>query len=589
MSVSNLIPIARINSTVRKRLFSILAREYVVNSEHNFEGKKESGRYSDDCQQDCMSSFSNSSKMEERDSKIPRISHNLSSKRPTAEKGNHLNVLEDQVNCESAHQIHESVPVCQDEYSPNSHEHQELKISKAENIRKRHKPRIFRRFLRLLACSPKGRTCKDTPKNVSTCELGPSGCPTKSTVQLVCEKDLDGLGSMDVEGTVVEGDADAKECHIDVSLADVKTVTYSPVGTKEDSVEECENKSNFPVVRSIGSDIGSFQEILPQLKIESSCDSEIKPTRMEHNMPEDEMCLRGAEAVLSDECLESDHSLYLNQLFDQADCSTVEHKEKAITKDVKSKRKCKRNKLAKVADEDTNGETSKKGVCDKGWKTKKRKAKVPNKLPNYFLALRVDDPVILGNVKDFQEHIIDQAPIYKHVMIAVPTLHLTLFVMRLDGENEIDKAKDALQESKEIVQNIFSKYSRELTFCGIETFRNKVVYLGLEKESQHEMLFGLQEVVSELKRHFDAKGVDIKGNGNEKFIPHATVMKMSKNVRKMKKNDISHVDKTLYKKYLTHEFGKQEFSEVLLCSMLDKKDEDGFYKVIDRIEINVIK
>ena len=209
------------------------------------------------------------------------------------------------------------------------------------------------------------------------------------------------------------------------------------------------------------------------------------------------------------------------------------------------------------------------------------------RLPNYFLALKVDDTTIADNVKQFQESVIEKEPAFKNIMIAIPTLHLTLMVMRLDNDIDIDNAKQALKSLKEKSGDLFAKWSKEVSFTGIDTFRNKVIYLGIDHEKHNESITIIQEIVRFAHECFSTSGVVVtedKSKGG--FIPHVTVMKMSKNIHKMKKKGIKKVDEEYYNDFAGFEFGQQRFSDILLCSMFDKKDQDGFYQVIDSIDLN---
>ncbi|XP_065060792.1 uncharacterized protein LOC135688035 [Rhopilema esculentum] len=205
--------------------------------------------------------------------------------------------------------------------------------------------------------------------------------------------------------------------------------------------------------------------------------------------------------------------------------------------------------------------------------------------PNYFLAIKVDDSYIADNVNKVQESVVNEEPAFRHVLIPIPTLHLTLFVMKLDDESEVLKAKEALCHSELDVQNCFANSTKELTFNGVRTFRNKVVYVGIDKDTQSDALSCLRKAVDVLVDSFCSHGINLAKNTKDQFVPHVTVIKLSKNIKKMKKKGIKRVDDRFLKDFLDLEFGKQKFSEVLLCSMVDKKGEDGFYKIIDRISL----
>ena len=300
----------------------------------------------------------------------------------------------------------------------------------------------------------------------------------------------------------------------------------------------------------------------------------------------DECRSKDANDGTVDQAEQQDDSYCLDVLFDPASHAKsgvfykVSHK---VVQGKREKRKMRgkkdnKQKLMEGLAEENKEEA---GTVDDGCKKNQKR------LPNYFLALKVDDTTIADNVKQFQESVIEKEPAFKDVMIAVPTLHLTLMVMRLDNEMDIDNAKQALRSLKEQLGDLFAKWSKEMSFTGIDTFRNKVIYLGIDHEKHKESIAVIQEIVRFAHECFSTSGVELtedKSKGG--FTPHVTVMKMSKNIHKMKKKGIKKVDEKYYSDFAGFEFGQQQFSDILLCSMFDKKDEDGFYQVIDSIDLN---
>ena len=285
---------------------------------------------------------------------------------------------------------------------------------------------------------------------------------------------------------------------------------------------------------------------------------------------------------------ESDEDYNLDILFDDSVCSKKPNMLKYKQRGGSTKRQKQKSEMKdKVKDslQATDNENPNKMVetaRDTKLTLNKKKKK---DFPNYFLAVKVDDSEIADNVNKVQESVVNEEPAFRHVLIPIPTLHLTLFVMKLDDESEMLKAKEALHHSELDVQNCFANIMKELTFNGIRTFKNKVVYVGIDKNTQNDALSCLRKAVAVLVDSFCSHGINLAKNAKDQFVPHLTVIKLSKNIKKMKQKGIKRVDDRFLKDFLDLEFGKQKFSEVLLCSMVDKKGEDGFYKIIDRISL----
>ena len=560
MNLHNVIPIARLNGTVRKRLYSILASEYGEKSGLAFD-RKDSHRLLNDCSKRCIVAPSCHSKVEET-CKMPL---DFSNKRSKFEKESSPQTLEYKSMSKSGHLGSDDGIFKEDATSLCNSQIQEAGKGKLANNQKRRKPRIFRRFLRFLACN-RDMTGKNSSKYRKG-ELSFSGrFDTDAAEKVILDDDLLNVKHVSEEETVSTVATNEMECAVDISIEgrNEKVCFYDSLGNTCE--KECKKNPDSSAVGCKEDDNSCFQNVVPTLCVEDVCDSQTLP-----------------EVKISKISPESDDDLNLNCLFDQTKDYASGGDEQDMKRIEKSRKKGRKKKFT----EKSKGNDRKIPKNGPEYSDKKRKQRKLISLPNYFLALKVDNPTIYENVKKFQEHIVNEEPLLKEVMIAIPTLHLTLLVMALEDENDIEKAKTALQESKESIQCIFSKFTNELTFSGVENFRNKVVYLGLEKESQQGMLCSLQEGVNTLKNLYAAKGIDTTDNRKADFVPHVTVMKMSKNIVKMKKHGIKHIDKKLYKDFLTYEFGKQKFSELLLCSMFSKKDDDGFYKVLDRIELNM--
>ena len=248
---------------------------------------------------------------------------------------------------------------------------------------------------------------------------------------------------------------------------------------------------------------------------------------------------------------------------------------------IASQRVTKRLKLSAKSKTISNKPLPTAGSLEESKGDRKKEERPPT--PNYFLAIKIDDTNICKEVVKFHESVIEKECLFKHVLISPKTLHLTLLVMTIKDDAGMVIAKETLQSCKDELQSIFKMSPQELVFTGINHFRNKVVFVELAGKCQVVMLDTLNKMVKLLQERCLSKGMVLSNDTKTGFIPHATVMKMSKNVQRMKKKGIRKIDNMYFNDYVQHGFGSQKFSEILLCSMLDKKDDNGFYKVEDRL------
>jgi len=103
------------------------------------------------------------------------------------------------------------------------------------------------------------------------------------------------------------------------------------------------------------------------------------------------------------------------------------------------------------------------------------------------------------------------------------SFHITLLVMQLLSEDEVNIGIGALLELKPFIEEILQGKQLILPFQGIDTFGNQVGFVKLA-EGDHVNL--LLEIAEAAKRTFQEKG--ILAGENRSFKPHLTFMKLSK-------------------------------------------------------------
>ncbi|KFP84741.1 A-kinase anchor protein 7 isoform gamma, partial [Apaloderma vittatum] len=156
----------------------------------------------------------------------------------------------------------------------------------------------------------------------------------------------------------------------------------------------------------------------------------------------------------------------------------------------------------------------------------RKKKKKKQYRPNYFISLPITNPkVITGSVQALQDAIIQKDQRLSKVMVRPGSLHVTMFVMHLSSEEEISIAVGALSDSKDFVQDILKGKTVDLSFQGIDHFKNEVGFVKLA-ENDHTAL--LTEIAETVKKIFQEKGILTEGRA---FKPHLTFMKLSKSMQ----------------------------------------------------------
>ncbi|KAM5167431.1 A-kinase anchoring protein 7 isoform 1-T1 [Callospermophilus lateralis] len=201
----------------------------------------------------------------------------------------------------------------------------------------------------------------------------------------------------------------------------------------------------------------------------------------------------------------------------------------------------------------------------------KKKKRQKDYQPNYFLSIPITNKEIIGGIKILQNAIIQQDKRLAKAMVSDGSFHITLLVMQLLNEDEVNIGIDALLELKPFVEEILQGKHLTLPFQGIDTFGNQV---GFVKLAEGDHIIPLLEIAETAKKTFQEKG--ILAGESRSFKPHLTFMKLSK-APWLRKNGVKKIDPELYEKFISHKFGEELCSRIDLCSMLKKKQSDGYY------------
>ncbi|XP_042523340.1 A-kinase anchoring protein 7 isoform X1 [Dipodomys spectabilis] len=226
---------------------------------------------------------------------------------------------------------------------------------------------------------------------------------------------------------------------------------------------------------------------------------------------------------------------------------------------------------SEITDASPINSKSKENEQIKSEQVKKRKRKLKDYQPNYFLSIPITSKEIIGGIKILQKAIIQQDKRLSKAMSGDGSFHITLLVMQLLNEDEINIGIDALWELKPYIEEILQGRHLTLPFQGIDTFRSQVAFVKLE-EGDH--INPLLEIAETAKKTFQEKG--ILAGENRSFKPHLTFMKLSK-APVLRRNGVKKIDPELYEKFINCRFGEEVLHRIDLCSMQKKKRSDGYY------------
>ncbi|XP_016060459.1 PREDICTED: A-kinase anchor protein 7 [Miniopterus natalensis] len=215
-----------------------------------------------------------------------------------------------------------------------------------------------------------------------------------------------------------------------------------------------------------------------------------------------------------------------------------------------------------------NLEKSEENECEDQIRKKKKKNK--DYQPNYFLSIPITNKEITRGIKILQSAVIKQDERLAKAMCSDGSFHITLLVMKLN-EHEVNKGIDALLELKPSIEEILQGKRLILSFEGIDTFNNQV---GFVKLAEGDHMNPLLEIAEAAKMTFQEKG--ILAGDSRSFKPHLTFMKLSQ-APWLRKKGVKKIDPKFYEKFINHRFGEELVHRIDLCSMLKKKQSDGYY------------
>ncbi|XP_061609021.1 A-kinase anchor protein 7 isoform X1 [Phyllopteryx taeniolatus] len=166
-------------------------------------------------------------------------------------------------------------------------------------------------------------------------------------------------------------------------------------------------------------------------------------------------------------------------------------------------------------------------------------------------------------------------------MIPVPTLHITLLVTHLARQEQVDLAAAALAQAEPSLAELLGGAELALPFSGVAHFRNDVVFVALAPGPHRKALHSLAEL---LCGRLEERGL-LEGDARG-FEPHLTIMKLSR-APKLRSQGIKRVDPSLYSNYTSRFFGEQTVERLDLCSMLKKKQQDGYYHTETSLQLDL--
>ncbi|XP_077991853.1 uncharacterized protein LOC144446045 isoform X2 [Glandiceps talaboti] len=270
---------------------------------------------------------------------------------------------------------------------------------------------------------------------------------------------------------------------------------------------------------------------------------------------------------LSPQYLDSPLSASLTDLSDATLCkypSSLLHKSGRLLSKGKRSAKKRKRKPEDKGEEDVAEETEDD-------KKSKRLA------PNYFVAIQVSNPEIHDNLRNVQQSVMKSDEKLKDAMIPIPTLHLTVMVMHIANDEELERAKDALRTCHALLTPQFEDNVLEIPFSGLGHFNNQVMFARIQDGDHVSVLYDIAETVEKVYNQYN-----IVSTGERGFKPHLTVMKLSR-APSLRRKGVRRIKSEYYRQFNADYFGSQVVKGLQLCSINKPKTDDGYYYFAEEI------
>ena len=192
--------------------------------------------------------------------------------------------------------------------------------------------------------------------------------------------------------------------------------------------------------------------------------------------------------------------------------------------------------------------------------------------PTHFVCIHVTSEEVKSNVQKIQNHITSHTPQLIDGCLPVSALHVTLCMVRLETDQQIETAQQVMENARRQFIHILPRCV-QATFSGVDHFRQRLVYVRVVPNP------AMERFVFFLLDQFQQAGVKTPGN-RDQFTPHMTIVKLSRPLQRELHTTL--ISPASYLPFQNMSVGRQHIDTLHLCSMTEQKQSDGFYLRVGR-------
>ena len=154
--------------------------------------------------------------------------------------------------------------------------------------------------------------------------------------------------------------------------------------------------------------------------------------------------------------------------------------------------------------------------------------------------------------------------------------HITLSMIRINGDDGIKEAKELMNELKDEFARIIKAQPCHLIIDDLGTFGQRVLYANV-KPNPVDIYANMYSVIqSKLGRC-----TNISSTNKFESTPHMTILKVSRPVARIRNS--KYLPSYLYEEFRGMNFGTQPINNLKLCLIDAETQSDGFYQTVSSV------
>jgi len=207
-----------------------------------------------------------------------------------------------------------------------------------------------------------------------------------------------------------------------------------------------------------------------------------------------------------------------------------------------------------------------------------------NQHPNFFLSIRVDNSVVVGNIVKAQEKLIERNPETACGVVKPGKFRLTLFFLHISDQETLDAVIETVYTCRVFFINA---PPIPLTLSSINNFdRGRVLWIGVQRDNEYARC---EAILNKVHQLFTKKHGENVVHSFQEWNPHLTIFKRTRKttakLRLKTKLGETSITSAFCREWIGHSFGTQIVSGIELLSMEATVDVPSGYPCFARLII----